>query len=452
MLEQLRLHAHDAGMFARSYALHRQLALAREWPAHLLPLGRHIGVVYGMGRLHRTSVMNVISDAPFIAGLVGGRKCVGRDWLARAGLQTPPGGLAATAQEAVRLAEQIGWPVVLKRPIGGNGDGVVLSIADAAQCHEAAARLLTGHPHIVVERMLSGVELRVHLVNGRVWEIRRITKRCVRGDGKSSLAQLIAREHESFWANVLKATWMRDRLVFALWRFGVRSFDDLDDIVPESGIEIQVASGLMAGPAGLAPANALAKQDRDGLERAFQLLGSPSGGADVLLSRPGAKLADGGAILELNIPCGMGYLESPEDAAGAELRSWFRDDAAFRQAKGRIPLIIVSDIDSAYGALVERLRDMFADLLELDLDECGAAGWLPALMSRSDAILMRCSERGAMEHGLPLNCRPIWRQPNAAKLAPVLRATLENCGPSQRARSSEDVLRILQRPRRNGHK
>ena len=132
-----------------------------------------------------------------------------------------PGGLADNPQTALRLAEKVGWPVVLKRPIGGNGDSVVLSIRDSTSCLEAAAKLLDGgHPYLVVERMLAGVELRAHFVNGRLFELRSTEKKLIAPDGFSSLGHLIEGQHPEFWRAVTRAEWMRQRLTFGsyVWK------------------------------------------------------------------------------------------------------------------------------------------------------------------------------------------------------------------------------------------
>ncbi|WP_028230940.1 acetate--CoA ligase family protein [Paraburkholderia mimosarum] len=61
----------------------------------------------------------------------------GKQWLAAAGLPVPPGRLAKTLDEALRIADEIGYPVVLKAqaselPHKSDVGGVVVGLADAA--------------------------------------------------------------------------------------------------------------------------------------------------------------------------------------------------------------------------------------------------------------------------------------------------------------------------------
>lgn len=61
----------------------------------------------------------------------------GKGWLASAGLPVPKGGLAKSLDEAIRIADEIGYPVVLKAqsselPHKSDVGGVVVGLADAA--------------------------------------------------------------------------------------------------------------------------------------------------------------------------------------------------------------------------------------------------------------------------------------------------------------------------------
>ncbi len=75
----------------------------------------------------------------------------GAELAAAYGLLVPPSGLASTAEEAVTLAEQIGYPAALKRLVPGvvhksEGDGVALGLAGADAVCEAFARMIGPRP------------------------------------------------------------------------------------------------------------------------------------------------------------------------------------------------------------------------------------------------------------------------------------------------------------------
>jgi hypothetical protein len=356
------------------------------------------------------------------------------------GLSVAEGGLAATPDAAVAIAANIGAPVVLKRPIGGNGDGVIPSIRGAEMCRSAAAKLLEGHPHIIVEKMVPGVEFRVHLSDGRITEIRHVTQRTITGDGQSSCAQLIQSQHASLWDSVCATAWIRQRLIFALWHVGVREFEDLNTVAPKAGDQIVIRSGISSGRDGLAPMAVLHERDWERIENAFDTLGSPSGAVDLILSHVGGRLADCGAVLEVNIPCGMAYLDDAREVAEREMEHWIERDPEFAGANARTPLVIVprcepNDEPGLWDKARQMLCQHYRTVTAIDHTETG--GWMPAIMSNADAVLLAMSELTAIEYGLPLNAHPtlIIGQADLERM-PILEATLAHCGSLRRTKVS----------------
>lgn len=85
----------------------------------------------------------------------------GAEVLAAYGLTTPPSGLAATADEAVALAERMGYPVALKRVAPGlvhkaDSGGVALHLADGEAVRAAFERMVGPGERAFVQRMASG--------------------------------------------------------------------------------------------------------------------------------------------------------------------------------------------------------------------------------------------------------------------------------------------------------
>ena len=83
----------------------------------------------------------------------------GKAWLARAGLAVPKGALARSAEDAVRVAREIGFPVVLKAqaselPHKSDVGGVLVGLADEAALRDGWQRL-----HADVGRHRPGLQL-----------------------------------------------------------------------------------------------------------------------------------------------------------------------------------------------------------------------------------------------------------------------------------------------------
>ncbi len=109
-------------------------------------------------------------DRERIAGILAGQNGVlnpqtGAEIAAAAGLTVPPSGLAASAEEAVALAEGIGYPVVLKRvapAVVHKSDvgGVVVGLKNADEVRAAFARVVQAGECALVQRMAPvGVEV-----------------------------------------------------------------------------------------------------------------------------------------------------------------------------------------------------------------------------------------------------------------------------------------------------
>lgn len=82
----------------------------------------------------------------------------GAEVAAAYGLSVPPSGLASSAEEAAALAEQVGYPVVLKRVAPGmvhksDAGGVALALGSAAAVKEAFARIVGPEERALVQQM-----------------------------------------------------------------------------------------------------------------------------------------------------------------------------------------------------------------------------------------------------------------------------------------------------------
>jgi succinyl-CoA synthetase beta subunit len=102
---------------------------------------------------------------PSLAGTVDGvlAEYQGKAWLAAAGLAVPKGALVKSADEAVRIAAVIGWPVVIKAqasalPHKSDVGGVVVGLADEAALRAGWTQLVnsvaTHRPDLLLDGVL----------------------------------------------------------------------------------------------------------------------------------------------------------------------------------------------------------------------------------------------------------------------------------------------------------
>jgi cyanophycin synthetase len=113
--------------------------------------------------------------------------------LASAGLPVPRSESVMTVEEAVRVANKIGYPVVCKPLDGNHGRGVCLNLADADAVRDAfpIAAEQSRRGNVIVETFVTGKDYRCLIINGRMEAIAERVPAHVIGDGKHSISELV---------------------------------------------------------------------------------------------------------------------------------------------------------------------------------------------------------------------------------------------------------------------
>ncbi len=93
----------------------------------------------------------------------------------------------------MRLAERIGYPVVLKPADGNHGRGVQLDLRDAEQVRMAfdAAKEQARNGRVIVETFYSGKDYRVLVIGGHMVAVAERVPAHVIGDGEHTVAELV---------------------------------------------------------------------------------------------------------------------------------------------------------------------------------------------------------------------------------------------------------------------
>ena len=127
-----------------------------------------------------------------IGAQIAGRKDYARQLLRDAGLSVAAGGSYRPDQRerALARAEQVGWPVMVKPAGGSKGRGVAMATSpgEFASAWQALADTAT----IVVEKRVAGDEGRFLVVDGRCVAVAGRIPAHVIGDGRSTVAELVA--------------------------------------------------------------------------------------------------------------------------------------------------------------------------------------------------------------------------------------------------------------------
>ena len=111
--------------------------------------------------------------------------------LSNVGLPVPRGETAQTPDEAVEIAEEIGFPVVLKPVDASHGRGISGRLDDEQSVRAAWAAAHAVSARVVVEHYYEGFDHRVLVVNGKVVACAERVPAHVIGDGARSIGELI---------------------------------------------------------------------------------------------------------------------------------------------------------------------------------------------------------------------------------------------------------------------
>jgi cyanophycin synthetase len=113
------------------------------------------------------------------------------------GVRVPEGRLVQSPADAWAAAEEIGIPVVVKPYDGNHGRGVFVDLATREEVATAYGVALEEGTGVIVERFIAGDEHRLLVVGGKLVAAARGDVATVTGDGRSTVAELIASQLNS---------------------------------------------------------------------------------------------------------------------------------------------------------------------------------------------------------------------------------------------------------------
>ncbi len=116
------------------------------------------------------------------------------------GFPVPKGDVVTYCEEAIEVAERIGYPVAVKPVAGHKGIGVTADVQNEDELKFAFNRALDAIPEeqrteIIVEKSIKGTDFRLLCVNGRFVAATERRPASVVGDGHSTIGELIEREN-----------------------------------------------------------------------------------------------------------------------------------------------------------------------------------------------------------------------------------------------------------------
>jgi cyanophycin synthetase len=152
--------------------------------------GRYLQL--GHGARQRRTLAAETDDISAVARSVATDRQLTRELLRDAGVPVPKGRPVTDAEDAWEAACDLGLPVAVKPQDRDLAQGVGLDLRTREQVVAAYLAARQKSPSVLVERFVLGTAYRVLVVDDRVAAVARLSPARVVGDGRSSVAELVA--------------------------------------------------------------------------------------------------------------------------------------------------------------------------------------------------------------------------------------------------------------------
>jgi cyanophycin synthetase len=303
-----------------------EAARRRGIPVRRIP-GDHV-VQLGLGRNLRRLDATMTDFTSVIATDITSDKDRTKRLLDRVGLAVPKGGVAETLKDALHVADDLGFPVLVKPLDANDGRGISGRLDSMDEVRAAWPAAAAEHPTVIVERYVDGRDHRVTVVNGRVVAVAERVPAHVVGDGRRTIRQLAEeinadpKRDESRPGHTLVPLPLDETTERHLARDGLTL-----DSVPAAGqtVHLRATANISTGGTSVDRTDEIHPRNAALCEFAVASVGLDIAGLDVLTADISIPFDENGAaIIELNASPGIRMhtdpdVGTPRDVPGAVL-------------------------------------------------------------------------------------------------------------------------------------
>lgn len=302
-------------------------------------------VQLGTGRYQKRIRASITSLTSSIATDAAGDKDLTKKLLSDAGIPVPRGEVVRRAEDAVRAAGRIGFPVVVKPLDGNHGRGVSIDLGTPEEVTRAFEEASRHSRRVIVERCFTGRDHRILVVNGEVVAVAERVPAHVVGDGRRSVAALVeevnrdprrGEGHE----NVMTRIVVGDHARAVLARVGLspQSVPDLGQIVYLCDTANLSTGGTAIDRTGdIHPDNALIAR------RAARAIGLDVAGIDFIAPDISRSVHEtGGGIIEVNAAPGFRMHLQPSEGRPRNVARSVIDMLFPQGTPTRVPILAIT--------------------------------------------------------------------------------------------------------------
>ncbi|MFL5549197.1 MAG: cyanophycin synthetase [Gemmatimonadaceae bacterium] len=265
--------------------------------------------------------------------------------LGNIGLPVPKGDVARSFERAVEIADEIGYPVILKPLDANQGRGISGQIDNEHALHDAWNEAREFGDRIVIEQYAEGRDHRVLVINGKVVACAERIPARVTGDGSSTIAQLIERENRDPRRGVghtktLTKLPADERTTCFLRKQGLTL-----ESVPQNGqvVYLRGTANLSTGGTAVDRTDEMHPDNITACEMAAGIIGLDIAGIDLLTPDISVPFRENGAvIIEVNAGPGIRMHTHPTEGTPRNVGAPIIDMLYPPGTKTTIPVIAVT--------------------------------------------------------------------------------------------------------------
>ena len=302
-------------------------------------------VQIGYGSKQRRIQATMTDRTSALAVEIADEKFRTKKLLSQAGIPTPPGGIAESLSDAIRLAEDIGYPVAVKPEVGNHGRGITACVSNTGELEAAYASALGTYESVIVEKSLTGLDFRVLVINGNLAAAALREPAFVVGDGTSSVRQLIDEVNRDprrgvGHERVLTAITV-DHMTERLLTFQGYEIDDV--LAANEKLHLKSTANLSTGGTARDVTDEVHQDVRLMCERIARIVGMDCMGIDIVAPSLDRALPSGSAgIVEVNAAPGFRMHLDPTVGKARNVASLFVDMLFPLEANFDVPIVAVT--------------------------------------------------------------------------------------------------------------
>ncbi|ABY93657.1 MAG: cyanophycin synthetase [Thermoanaerobacter sp.] len=299
----------------------------------------------GYGKYQKMIEGTISQNTSCIAVDIASDKILTKQILKDHGFPVPEGDVAYNEEEAIAIAEEIGYPVAIKPYNGNQGKGVHLNITNREEVSIAYRNAKSYSDLVIVEKHIQGKHYRVLVVGEKVVAVAEKIPAHVIGDGIHTIEELVEMENKNPLRGKGHEKPLTKLTIDTISKMTLKKQGfDLENI-PKKGekVFLRESANLSTGGIAIDKTDDIHPYNIEIAVRAAKAIGLDIAGIDITMEdikKPLIK--ENGAIIEINASPGIRMHHYPSKGKPRNVAKAIVDMLFPKGSKATIPIISIT--------------------------------------------------------------------------------------------------------------